>query len=197
LIDLVGASLALALLLPLILLVALAVRLDSPGPALFRQRRVGRGGGPFWIYKFRTMVPGAEALLADLDPLNESQGGVLVQIRSDPRVTRVGRFLRRTSLDELPQLINVLRGEMSLVGPRPLQERDCLRASAAYPDLFPIRLAAPPGLTGLAQVSGRRGLPPRDIFELDRSYVENWSLGGDLLILARTVPAVLGGRGAL
>jgi len=195
-IDLAVAILGLLLLAPVMVAVAVAVRLDSPGPILFRQRRMGRDGRVFWILKLRSMVCGAENCLADLEPADKSLGGVLSSIRSDPRVTRVGGFLRRTSLDELPQLVNVLRGEMSLVGPRPLHLRDCERMSSLDLRSFEQRLLVPPGLTGLAQISGRRDLPAGDILKLDRLYVETWSVTGDLAILVRTFAIVLIGRGA-
>jgi lipopolysaccharide/colanic/teichoic acid biosynthesis glycosyltransferase len=196
-IDLGEAALVLIILLPLFLVISVAIWLESPGPILFRQRRLGLGGRSFEILKFRTMVCDAEERLAQLETMNESPDGLLFQVRNDPRITRVGRFLRRTSLDELPQLINVLRGEMSLVGPRPLQLRDCRRLAELDPPLFGRRFSVPPGLTGLAQVSGRRDLDPRRMLELDQRYVESWSLAGDLAILGRTMSAVISGRGAL
>ena len=195
-IDLVGAACGLALLAPLLLLIGLLVRLGSPGPALFRQRRVGRGGRVFWFYKFRTMYRDAEERLKDLEHLNESAGGVLFKIRHDPRVTPLGRLLRRTSLDELPQLLNVLRGEMSLVGPRPLQLRDSERLRDHDAWAYARRLTVTPGLTGAWQVGGRSDSDGIGMLHLDLDYVENWSLGRDLAIIARTVPAVLAGRGA-
>src|SRR5262245_7880183 len=145
--DILGASAALAMLAPFMLLIAALVRLDSKGPALFRQLRLGRGGRSFWCLKFRTMTTDAEQQMGQLESLNESAGGVLFKIRCDPRVTRLGRFLRRTSLDELPQLINVLRGEMSLVGPRPLSLRDSRRLEALEPHRFAHRLSVPQGVT--------------------------------------------------
>jgi len=171
--------------------VAVAVRLDSAGPVLFRQLRVGRYGREFQIYKFRTMHVDAERRLAELRHLNE-QDGVLFKIRDDPRVTRVGRHLRRLSLDELPQLFNVLGGTMSLVGPRPPLQREV----AAYPADARRRLAVRPGMTGLWQVSGRSDLPWEEAVRLDLHYVENWSLTLDLVILLRTLTAVWRGAGA-
>jgi lipopolysaccharide/colanic/teichoic acid biosynthesis glycosyltransferase len=168
--DLAAAILGLLFLAPVMLIIAVAIKLDSRGPILFRQRRMGRGGRIFWILKFRTMVSNAENRLAGLESLSDSHDGVLFTMWQDPRVTRVGRFLRRSSLDELPQLINVLYGEMSLVGPRPLQPRDCERLEGLDPASFKRRLLVVPGLTGLAQVSGRRELPPRDILKLDQWY---------------------------
>ena len=167
------------------------IRLGSPGPVLFRQVRVGRDGGEFPIYKFRSMYVDAEQRLAELRHLNEHDG-VLFKMRNDPRVTPVGRWLRRLSLDELPQLLNVLKGDMSLVGPRPPLPEEV----AAYPDDVRRRLAVKPGMTGLWQVSGRSDLPWEEAVRLDLRYVENWSLTLDLVILMRTVtavPAVLGG----
>ena len=189
--DRVGAALLLVLFAPVLVVVAVAVRLDSPGPVLFRQVRVGRYGREFPIYKFRTMHADAERRLADLRHLNE-QDGVLFKIRDDPRVTRVGRYLRRLSLDELPQLFNVLGGTMSLVGPRPPLQREV----AAYPRDARRRLAVRPGMTGLWQVSGRSDLPWEEAVRLDLRYVENWSLTLDLVILLRTLTAVCRGAGA-
>jgi lipopolysaccharide/colanic/teichoic acid biosynthesis glycosyltransferase len=194
--DLVGSALALVLLAPLMLAVSALIRLDSPGPAVFQQVRIGRSGRPFKIFKFRTMVADAEERLATLEGCNEASGGVLFKMTNDPRVTRLGRFLRRTSLDELPQLINVLRGQMSLVGPRPLSVRDCERMEALDPAMYSTRLEALPGLTGLAQISGRRNLEPARILELDLFYVQDWSIDLDVSILLRTVSVVLDGQGA-
>ena len=191
--DRIGAGLALLLLAPLLAFCALAVRLDrqAPGPALFRQIRVGRHGRQFAIYKFRTMRDDAEDLLSDLRALNEHDG-VLFKLRDDPRVSRVGRILRRYSLDELPQLVNVLRGEMSLVGPRPPLPSEV----AAYPADMWRRMVVKPGLTGLWQVSGRADLPWDEAMRLDLRYVENWSLTLDLIILMRTASAVMRTSGA-
>jgi lipopolysaccharide/colanic/teichoic acid biosynthesis glycosyltransferase len=196
LIDVVGAATLLVLLFPLMLLIALLVRLTSPGPALFRQLRQGYGGRPFWFLKFRTMTIDAEHRLRDLEPLNEAAGGVLFKMRRDPRVTPLGRLLRRTSLDELPQLVNVIRGEMSLVGPRPLQMRDSALLEQLEPEFYARRLTVLPGLTGAWQVGGRSETDTSNMLQLDRDYVENWSLGRDLVILYRTIGAVLRGRGA-
>jgi lipopolysaccharide/colanic/teichoic acid biosynthesis glycosyltransferase len=194
-VDMAGAGVGLVLLAPVLLAVALLVRLSSPGPVLFRQLRLGRGGQPFYVLKFRTMVADAERRMAELESHNEASGGVLFKIRRDPRVTPLGRFLRRSSLDELPQLINVLRGDMSLVGPRPLQLRDSYRLEALDPEAFARRLSVPPGITGPWQIGGRSdgtdGMVRQDI-----DYIANWSLGLDLKILVLTIPAVLSGRGA-
>ncbi|HZW29097.1 MAG TPA: sugar transferase [Isosphaeraceae bacterium] len=194
--DLIGAVAGLILLGPLMLALALLIRLDSPGPVFFRQQRRGRNGRLFRMLKFRTMVAGAEQRLGDLEDRNESAGGVLFKLRDDPRVTRLGRFLRRSSLDELPQLVNVLRGEMSLVGPRPLQLRDSDRLAALDPQGHAHRLQVLPGLTGPWQVAGRSELDYVQMVQLDRDYVLNRSVGGDLLIIARTVVVVLLRRGA-
>jgi lipopolysaccharide/colanic/teichoic acid biosynthesis glycosyltransferase len=196
LLDLAGALAGLALLWPLLLILAVLVRLDSTGPALFRQVRLGRRGRPFRMLKFRTMVVDAERRLDALESSNESAGGVLFKLRDDPRVTRLGRFLRRSSLDELPQLINVLKGEMSLVGPRPLSLRDSDRLRDADPSGYRRRLEVLPGLTGPWQVGGRSDLEYEQMVELDLAYVEGRSLRLDLRILARTAAVVLHGRGA-
>jgi len=190
-IDVIGALMGLILGAPLIGLIALAIWLDSPGPIIFRQTRVGRGGRLFQMYKFRSMHEGAEEEQALLAAFNEANGPIF-KIRNDPRLTRVGRFLRRTSLDELPQLINVLRGEMSLVGPRPPLPSEVEQ----YKEWHKRRLEAPPGMTGLWQVSGRSRLSFDEMVLLDIYYIENWSLWMDFKILARTVPKVLFGEGA-
>ena len=187
----VVAALALLVLLPFLVGVALAVLIDSRGPVLFRQVRVGRHGREFVILKFRTMRTDAESVLADLLHLNEHDG-LLFKIRNDPRVSRVGRVLRRYSLDELPQLWNVVRGEMALVGPRPPLPREV----AAYDHLVRRRLDVKPGLTGIWQVSGRSDLPWAEAIRLDLEYVRSRSVALDLRIIARTVTAVLSGKGA-
>lgn len=189
--DIIIAGLLLVASAPLMLLLALMVRLDSPGPILFRQERVGMEGTPFAMLKFRSMVLDAEDRLGDLTGLNEGNG-VLFKIRNDPRVTRVGRFLRKYSLDELPQLFNILVGSMSLVGPRPPLPREV----EAYEHDVRRRLLVKPGLTGLWQVSGRSNLSWQDSVRLDLYYVENWSLAGDLVIILRTIRAVFHSTGA-
>lgn len=190
--DRTGAALGLLLLAPLLAVLALAVRLDSRGPALYRQTRIGLGGEPFTMWKFRTMVADAERLRPALESANDHLGGPLFKMRRDPRVTRVGRFLRRSSLDELPQLLNVLAGRMSLVGPRPpLPEEVARYGSAALR-----RLSVRPGITGPWQVGGRSELSWDEGLALDLSYTDNWSLTGDLHVLARTFRAVADGRGA-
>lgn len=192
-IDLVGAGFGLVFLGPLLLGVAAAIRLDSPGPALFRQRRMGRDGREFSILKFRTMRADAEHLLVNLEEHNEAALGVLFKMRDDPRVTRLGRFLRRTNLDELPQLVNVVRGEMSLVGPRPFQNRDCDRLRALDPVAYARRLEFPPGLTGAWQVGRRSPVDSDRLLDLDLEYADNWSLALDLRLLYRTFFIVLAG----
>jgi lipopolysaccharide/colanic/teichoic acid biosynthesis glycosyltransferase len=195
-IDLLGALVGLLLFAPVMLALALLIRLGSPGPVLFRQWRRGHRGRPFQMLKFRTMVADAERRLGDLESSNESAGGVLFKLRHDPRVTRLGRFLRRSSLDELPQLINVLRCEMSLVGPRPLQFRDSDRLWASDPAGAAVRLQVLPGLTGPWQVAGRSELDARQMVLLDRDYVANQSRGRDLRILGQTLVVVFSRRGA-
>lgn len=196
LLDCIGAAVGLLCLSPVMLLVALIVKLDSRGPVLFRQVRMGHGGRTFRFLKFRTMTVDAESRLADLESRNESPGGVLFKIKDDPRITRVGRFLRKTSLDELPQLFNILAGQMSLVGPRPLQMRDCLRLETLDAQAYARRLSVPQGLTGAWQIGGRSNEDCVKMLELDLDYAERWSLALDLAIICKTVPAVLSGRGA-
>jgi exopolysaccharide biosynthesis polyprenyl glycosylphosphotransferase len=190
--DRIGALLGLVFLSPLLLAVAVAIRFTSPGPVLFRQVRVGRDGREFTVLKFRTMVVDAEQRKSDLLELNEAGDGVLFKIKEDPRVTRVGRWLRRYSLDELPQLINVFRGEMSLVGPRPPLPEEV----AQYGYDVRRRLVVKPGLTGLWQVSGRSDLTWEESVRLDLRYVDNWSLALDLQIMWKTWSAVFRGSGA-
>ncbi len=189
--DIVGATLLLIVLSPVLLAITLAVLVSSRGPILFRSMRRGIGQRPFACLKFRTMHTDAEEQQADLEEFNEASGA-LFKIREDPRLTRVGRVLRRFSLDELPQLINVLRGEMSLVGPRPLPERDYTMLE----DWHRKRYLVLPGITGLWQVSGRSELDFDDLVHLDFLYLERWSLALDLTILLKTIPAVLSRRGA-
>lgn len=186
----VGAAMGVAV-SPLLLLIALAIRFETPGPILFRQTRVGKNGQHFICYKFRSMVANADQLRSQIASLNESSGP-LFKIRKDPRLTRVGRWIRRYSLDELPQLLNVLRGEMSLIGPRPNLPAEV----AQYQEWMKKRLLVSPGLTGLWQVSGRSDLMFDEMVLLDLYYVENWSVGLDASILLRSVPAVLRATGA-
>ncbi|MDO9407866.1 sugar transferase [Patulibacter sp.] len=188
--DIVGAGAGLVVLAPVMFAVALAVRLDSPGPILFRQERIGHGGRRFGLLKFRTMTPDADALVEEL--MARSTDPHWLQLENDPRVTKIGRTLRATSLDELPQLWNVLRGHMSLVGPRPLSLRDDARVGGWARG----RLDLTPGLTGLWQVQGRKCVPFEEMVKLDYVYVTNWSLWGDIKLLLQTMPAVLQGRGA-
>jgi exopolysaccharide biosynthesis polyprenyl glycosylphosphotransferase len=189
--DLVVAGFFVVAASPLWLLVAAAIKLDSRGPVLYVDRRVGVGEREFGMLKFRTMVADAAERQAELEVENEASGA-LFKIKDDPRVTRVGRVLRRLSLDELPQLANVLRGEMSLVGPRPLPLRD----HAMLEDWHRARSLVLPGITGLWQISGRSGLDFDDLVRLDFAYIESWSIWSDVSIIARTIPAVLSGRGA-
>lgn len=189
--DLALVLAGLLLLLPLFALIALLIRLDSPGPVLFIQRRVGKDGRAFDFYKFRSMVADAEALRHRVEAQNERSGPVF-KLRNDPRTTRAGRLLRRSSLDELPQLLNVLKGDMSLVGPRPALVGEVER----YTPLQRQRLAVTPGITGLWQVSGRADLSFEESIVLDLHYVARQSLALNARILWMTLPAVLTGRGA-
>ena len=183
--DLTGAILGVIAISPLLAALALAVRLDSRGPVFFRQTRVGRDGQRFGMIKFRSMCPDAEALKADLVNQNEAVG--LFKIANDPRITRVGRFIRRTSLDELPQLFNVLRGEMSLVGPRPL----VVDEDAQVEGLMRARLHLTPGMTGPWQVLGSARIPMPEMVKIDYLYVASWSLWSDIKLLLRTIPHML------
>ncbi len=192
LLDRSVAALALLILAPVLLGIVVAIRLTSPGPAIFRQQRVGNGGRPFTLWKFRTMAIDAEARLEALQAANKHEGGPLFKMDHDPRITPLGRHLRRFSVDELPQLVQVLTGRMSLVGPRPPLQREV----SAYETSVHRRLLVKPGLTGLWQVSGRSDLSWDESVRLDLRYVENWSLGLDLSILGRTLAAVLSRRGA-
>jgi exopolysaccharide biosynthesis polyprenyl glycosylphosphotransferase len=189
--DLVGASVILTLLSPLLIACALAVKLTSRGPVLYRSIRPGIGGLPFACFKFRTMYRDADERQSDLESMNEASGA-LFKIRDDPRMTPIGRVMRRYSIDELPQLLNVLRGQMSLVGPRPLPQRDYERLE----DWHKKRYLVLPGITGLWQVSGRADLDFDDLVRLDFLYLERWSVFLDLSILVKTVPAVISRRGA-
>jgi|GEM_PF-60696 len=189
--DLTLAVTGVVLLLPLFVLIGILIKWESPGPILFRQERVGRGRRPFTIYKFRSMYKDAEELRPWLKDLNEVQEP-LFKIQKDPRLTRVGKILRRFSLDELPQLLNVIKGEMSLVGPRPPLPAEI----AQYEEWQYRRLWVKPGITGLWQVSGRSGLTFEEMIKLDLYYIRNWSLSNDLKILLRTIPVILSGKGA-
>lgn len=190
-IDVVFSSLALVVLSPVFLVIAIAIRLDSPGPVFFRQTRIGARGRPFQILKFRTMVPDAEARKAALADQNEG-AGPLFKLKNDPRVTRVGRVLRRTSLDELPQFVNVFLGQMSVVGPRPPLAEEVL----TYDRDVARRLLIRPGITGQWQVSGRSDLTWEESVRLDLYYVENWSVTGDIAIIGKTVLMMFKSSGA-
>jgi len=185
------AGIVLVCLFPFVPVVALLIKLTSPGPVLFRQVRVGKGGRSFTMFKLRTMVDGAEGAIEQLRPHNESVGPMF-KMRRDPRVTTVGRVLRRLSIDEMPQLINVLRGEMSIVGPRPPLPSEVTQYGENARRRFLVR----PGLTGLWQVSGRADLPWEETVRLDLYYVDNWSPALDLLIVAKTLHAIVKGDGA-
>jgi exopolysaccharide biosynthesis polyprenyl glycosylphosphotransferase len=191
-IDLSISAAALIMLAPIMLAIALLIRARSPGPVFFIQERMGLNKRRFRLYKFRTMVPDAEKELAKIEHLNEVSGPVF-KIRNDPRITPVGRFLRRTSLDELPQLINVLKGDISLVGPRPLPVRDYESFNTAW---HRRRFSVKPGITCLWQVMGRSSIPFERWMELDMQYIDQWSLLLDLQILLKTIPAVVKGSGA-
>jgi exopolysaccharide biosynthesis polyprenyl glycosylphosphotransferase len=192
LIDICGSVGLLLVLAPLFVIVALLIKVDSPGPIFFRQERVGRNKRRFRLFKFRTMTEGADKLQQMLEGLNEADGPVF-KIKGDPRITRIGKFLRRFSIDELPQLLNVLKGEMSLVGPRPLPVRDVERIDIQW---HKRRLSVKPGLTCLWQVNGRSGVSFNDWVRMDLEYIDQWSLGLDMKILVKTIPAVLRGSGA-
>jgi exopolysaccharide biosynthesis polyprenyl glycosylphosphotransferase len=192
LVDVIGSAVGLVILFPVLTCAVLAIKLTSRGPVLYTQERFGHYRRRFRMYKLRTMVENAEELQTSLEPLNEATGAVF-KIRNDPRVTSLGRFLRRTSIDEIPQLLNVLRGEMSLVGPRPLPLRDVGRFTEAS---LVRRFSVRPGMTGLWQISGRSELTFERWMELDMQYIDQWSLGLDLVIIARTIPAVLRTKGA-
>jgi len=192
LMDLAVASVFLTISAPLFALVAIAIKLDSSGPVFFIQERVGLSKRRFRMIKFRTMSVDAEARMKDIEHLNEKTGPIF-KIRNDPRITRVGRWLRKTSIDELPQLFNVLMGDMSIVGPRPLSVRDALRMEEAWQKR---RFSVKPGLTCLWQVSGRSNLSFEQWMQLDLEYIDRWSLGLDASILLRTIPAIVLARGA-
>jgi exopolysaccharide biosynthesis polyprenyl glycosylphosphotransferase len=191
--DIVGSLFLLLFFSPLLISIAVAVKLDSRGPVLFRQIRAGRKQHPFKMIKFRSMYRDADERKAQFESENEADDGVMFKIKRDPRVTRVGRILRRTSMDELPQLINVLKGDMSLVGPRPLILEESRHAAQ---DWHARRLDLRPGMTGLWQVSGRSDIPFQDMVRFDYQYVSGWSLARDVEILFATVPVVLSRRGA-
>ena len=191
--DLISAITILILASPVYLLIALLIAIDSPGAVFYRQTRIGLRGNPFKVWKFRTMLPNADQLQKELEARNESKDGVLFKIKDDPRITRVGKFLRQYSLDELPQIFNVIVGEMSLVGPRPFPVRDVEKFSRHHH----IRQEVLPGITGLWQISGRSDIVDfEQAYKLDLSYIQNWSLWLDIKILLKTVGVVLGKSGA-
>lgn len=190
--DLLFASLAIVATTPIVLVAALLIKVTSPGPVFFKQERIGQNKRQFAVYKLRTMIVDAEDLQPRIEHLNEAKGPVF-KIKDDPRITPIGRFLRRSSIDELPQLINVLKGEMSLVGPRPLPLRDY---AGFNEDWHRRRFSVPPGITCLWQINGRSSVPFEKWMELDMEYIDKWSLWLDLQILAKTIPVVLRGSGA-
>jgi exopolysaccharide biosynthesis polyprenyl glycosylphosphotransferase len=192
LIDVVGGAALLVGLAPLLALAALLIKIDSPGPILFRQERIGLNKRRFQLLKFRTMVVGADQQQHGMEQLNEANGPVF-KIKDDPRITRLGKFLRRYSIDELPQLFNVLNGDMSLVGPRPLPVRDVSRINAQW---HKRRFSVKPGITCLWQVNGRSDVSFDRWVQMDLEYIDHWCLGLDIKILIKTVPVVLRGSGA-
>jgi len=193
LLDAVGSLALIIVLAPVLAMVALAIKLTSDGSVFFLQERMGYNKRKFLIYKFRTMIPDAEKMMAELEGLNEVSGPAF-KISRDPRITRIGRFLRRTCIDELPQLINVLNGDMGLVGPRPLPVRDYHGFSE---DWQRRRFSVKPGMTCLWQIAGRETISFEEWMKLDLKYLDEWSLWLDLKILVRTIPAVVRGSGAV
>ena len=192
LIDIIGSGLGMVLLSPVFLAIAIAVKRSSPGPVFFSQIRVGRYGRHFKFHKFRSMRQDAEALKASLAAQNESKDGVIFKMKDDPRVTKVGKFLRRTSLDELPQLWNVFVGDMSLVGPRPPVPKEVQEYTLEDRK----RLDVIPGITCLWQIGGRSDIPFKEQVRLDKDYILSQSVWKDVLILLKTIPAIVGGKGA-
>ncbi len=192
LMDIVGSAVGMVLLSPVFVGIALAVKLTSPGPVIFRQVRVGRYGRHFQFYKFRSMYMDAESRKADLMNKNESADGVIFKMKDDPRITKVGRFLRRTSLDELPQLWNVFIGDMSLVGPRPPVPSEVMKYTLEDRK----RLDVIPGITCLWQIEGRSEIPFHEQVRLDKEYILAQGVWKDIVILLKTIPAILGGKGA-
>ncbi len=191
--DVTFSSIGLLLLSPLLIIVAILIKIDSPnGPIIFNQMRVGLNGKVFRMYKFRSMIPSAEKLQILLRDRNQMSGPVF-KIKDDPRVTRIGRFIRKTSIDELPQLFNVLKGDMSLVGPRPLPVNEAAQIDEGVSCR---RQSVKPGITCLWQISGRNGIDFEEWMEMDMKYISNWSLWLDLKIIFLTVPAVLSAKGA-
>ena len=192
LLDIVGSAFALLISSPLMLGTAIAIKLDDGGPIFFSQQRIGLHGKSFTMYKFRSMVTNAEELKKKLAEENGQTDRFIFKMKDDPRITKVGRFIRKTSLDEFPQFFNVLKGDMSLVGPRPALPEEVAR----YGSLYSTRLLVKPGITGPWQVSGRSDLSQEQSEYLDVSYIENWSIAGDLAILAKTVLVVFRGTGS-
>jgi len=192
LLDMVISSAALILLSPLLLLVVILVKAESKGSAIFKQKRIGLNGEPFTMLKFRSMSDNAEGLRPQLEDNNEMNNGVLFKIKKDPRITRIGAIIRKTSIDELPQLINVLCGDMSLVGPRPIVDAEI----KLYADDFASYSAVRPGISGLWQISGRSDVDFERRVKLDKQYIEKWSFWLDLEIMLRTIPALLVQSGA-
>jgi len=190
--DYLVAGILLFILCPFFLLITVLIALDSSGPIFFRQKRIGLGGKQFFVWKFRTMVENAENLQPTLEDNNEVDGGVLFKIKHDPRITRIGKNLRHYSLDEFPQLFNVLLGQMSLIGPRPLPVRDVQR----MPEQYQIRHSILPGITGLGQINGRSNCSSEEYLKWDNYYIRHWSLLLDLKILLKTIPSVLNKTGA-
>jgi lipopolysaccharide/colanic/teichoic acid biosynthesis glycosyltransferase len=189
-VDIAGSAVLLVLLAPLLLAIAIAIRIDSPGPVIFRQARVGRNGEVFQMWKFRTMIPDADSQKLQILHLNEAADGFF-KVVNDPRTTRFGRLLRSTALDELPQLIHVLSGKMSLVGPRPLVPEEDAKISTPYRD----RLSVRPGMTGAWQVAGGSAIPLDEMVRLDRDYLREWSLWLDIKVIATTALLVVARRG--
>jgi lipopolysaccharide/colanic/teichoic acid biosynthesis glycosyltransferase len=190
--DLIAGTVGFILTLPLWLIISLAIRLDSPGPIFFRQHRSGRNGRVFTMLKFRSMVADAEDRFHQVAHLNEEKTGLIIKLKDDPRITSMGKFLRKFSLDEIPQFWNVIRGDMSLIGPRPPSPDEFAR----YNEMQRRRLEVKPGLTGLWQVSGRKDTDFNFMIEKDLEYIAHQSLGYDLRILLKTIPVVLMGKGA-
>ena len=190
--DVAGSLAAIILLLPLFIAIAIWIKLDSPGPLIYRQVRIGQYGRPFYFYKFRSMYIDSEARRAALERENESADGVIFKMKNDPRITRCGRFIRKYSIDEAPQFFNVLLGDMSLVGPRPPLPAEVAQYSLDARK----RLDILPGITCIWQISGRSDIPFREQVVMDQEYIRRQSLWKDVLILFRTIPAVLAGKGA-
>ena len=191
-VDWVVAVICLIILLPIFVIIAVSIKLDSPGPIFHKQFRIGLKGTQFRMWKFRTMIATASDLQQTLESENQAKGGVLFKLKIDPRCTRIGRFLRHYSLDELPQIINVIKGEMSMVGPRPLALRD---ASQLPSDVL-FRHNVLPGITGLWQVNGRSSLDVEQLYHWDSMYIQKWSLVLDTHILLKTISVVINGNGA-